>query len=89
MCESQGSTWKNSPTTIRQDITVPSLQDMGSANLFERLLSRLEPEVISVVETEVASRPGQLLGRQTLERGLGCNGHEHRKQHGPVGERQV
>lgn len=41
----------NSPTTIRQYVPLPSLQLMCAANLFECFLSRLEAEVVGVVET--------------------------------------
>ena len=61
---------------------------MRPSNLFERLLSRLESKMIRIVETEVTSRLGQLFGCKTLERGLGCNGHEHGEQYGAMGQRQ-
>ena len=44
--------------------------------------------MIRIVETEVTSRLGQLFGCKTLERGLGCNGHEHGELYGAMGQRQ-
>lgn len=50
----------NSPTAIRQDVAVPSLQDMCSSNLLERLLSWLESQMVRVIKTEIASSLSQL-----------------------------
>ena len=45
--------------------------------------------MIRIVETKVASRLGQLFGCKTLERGLGCDRHEHGEQYGAMGQRQI
>ena len=44
--------------------------------------------MVCVVKTEITSSLGQLFRGKTLERGLGCNRHEHREQDGAMGERQ-
>ena len=44
--------------------------------------------MVCIVETEITSSPSQLSRCQALERGLGCNWHEHREQHGAMGERK-
>lgn len=59
---------------------------MCASHFLERLLSWLESQMVCVVETEVASRLSQLFGREALERGLSCDWHEHREQHGAMGE---
>ena len=61
---------------------------MCPSDLFERFLSRLESQMIRIVKTEITSRLSQLFRRQPLERGLGCNWHEHGKWYGAMGERQ-
>ena len=44
--------------------------------------------MIRIVQTEITSRLSQLFRRQPLERGLGCNGHEHGQWDGAMGQRQ-
>jgi len=39
------------PTAIRKDITLPSLQGVGSTYFSEGLLTRLETKVVGIVET--------------------------------------
>ena len=44
--------------------------------------------MVRIVETEITSRLSQLFRGESLERGLGCNWHEHGKWYGAMGERQ-
>jgi hypothetical protein len=47
----QGDWRYNQPTTISQNIALPSLQHMRAANLVQHFLARLQAEMIGVVET--------------------------------------
>lgn len=76
------------PSAICQDIVVPSLELVRTADRVEDFLSRFETEVIGVVEAEPASCALELLGCEALERCLGRNRHENGKVDGAVGQGQ-
>ena len=79
--------YRNSPTTIREDVAIPSLQEMCPSNFFERFLSGLESQMVRVVETEIATGLSQLLWCKSLECGLSGNWHEHGERYGAMGKR--
>lgn len=74
------------PTAIRQDIPIPSLQPVRAANLVQHLLSRLQTEVIRIIQAQLAAALGELVIRETFQRRLGRNGHEDGKRNGAMGK---
>lgn len=71
-----------------QKIMLPTLQPMRTTNLIQHRLSRLQSQVVRVVEAEPAARGLELRGRQALEAALRGHGHEDWQRHGAVGEVQ-
>ena len=66
-CGKNSPNMKNSPTAVRQDIAIPSLQDVRPSDFLQSLLARFESQMICIVETEVTSSPSQLFGCKSLE----------------------
>jgi hypothetical protein len=52
------------------------LEFVRAADGIENGLTRLETEVVGVVEAQTAADVLELLRGYTFERGLGCDGHE-------------
>lgn len=75
----------HSPTAVGQYISFPSLQLMRSANLLKDLLTWFQAKVIGVVQTQVASRLGQLFWCETFQGGLSSNWLKDRQRDRAMG----
>lgn len=68
----------NVPAAVSEDIVIPSLEFVSAAYGIEHILTRLQSQVICIVQTQPAARLFKLLWRDSLQRRLGRNGHENR-----------
>jgi hypothetical protein len=76
----------NQPTTVSQEIVLPSLQLVCSPDLVQHLLSGLQAEMVRVVEVEAAAGVFELGWEQAFEGGLRGDGHEHGEMDGAMGK---
>lgn len=68
---------------------VPSLELVGPPYGVKDVFSRLESEVVCVIQAESAACLLKLLWRDALERGLRSHGHEQRQLDWAMGQSQV
>lgn len=74
----------NQPATISQDIVIPSLQFVSSADGVQHGLTGLQPQMICIVQTQPTARLLQLFGCQALQRRLRGDRHENRQINGAM-----
>lgn len=76
----------SAPSTIRKNIPIPSLQLMRPAYGIQHRLSGFQSKVVGIIQTELTARLAELVVRQTLQGGLGRDGHEDREGDIAMGE---
>lgn len=74
------------PATVGQNIVIPSLELVGAANGVQHGLSRLQSQMICIVQTQSTAGLLELFGRETLEGRLGRHRHENWEFNWPMRE---
>lgn len=76
----------NSPPAVRQNIPLPSLQLMRAPNRVQHRLPGLQAQMVRIIQAQHAPGLTELVVREALDGGLGCDGHEDREWDGAMRE---